>query len=135
MTKRTRISSELGHLELAVLGVVAAAAAPVTVSQVQVQLPGDPAYTTVMSTLARLARKGALKRTLDGRAFRYELAVPASAVDDAVTARQMRHLMSQGGHRDAVLARFVDELDPDEERLLTELLTRSRDQEDQDPSS
>ena len=37
---------------------LAAAAAPVTVSQVQAQLPGEPAYTTVMSTLARLADQG-----------------------------------------------------------------------------
>ena len=41
------------------LAVVASTAAPVTVSQVQAQLPGDPAYTTVMSTLARLAQKQA----------------------------------------------------------------------------
>src|SRR6478609_2282337 len=116
----------LGHLESAVLCVVAGATRPVTVAQVQGQLPGSPAYTTVMSTLARLAEKGALTRSLDGRAYRYELAAPAGSIDDAVTARQMRRLMSQAGHRDAVLARFVAELDPDEERLLTDLLAHAR---------
>lgn len=116
----------LGHLESAVLGVVAGAAHPLTVGQVQAQLPGSPAYTTVMSTLARLADKGALSRALDGRAYRYELAAPAGSIDDALTARQMRRLMDQGGHRDAVLARFVAELDPDEGRFLAELLTGSR---------
>ena len=121
-----RIRTELGHLEAAVLAVVAAADAPVTVTQVQAQLAGDQAYTTVMSTLSRLARKGALTRTLHGRAYRYELAAPEGAIDDALTARQMRRLMSEGGHPDAVLARFVAKLDPQEERLLTELLTRSR---------
>jgi len=118
----------LGHLESAVLTVVATADAPLTVSQVQAELPGNPAYTTVMSTLSRLARKGALERSLAGRAYKYELAVPEGAVDDVVTARQMRRLMSETGHRDAVLARFVEELDPDEERLLTELLARSREE-------
>lgn len=125
-----RPRTELGHLESAVLGVVAAAEAPLTVSQVQAELPGGSAYTTVMSTLARLARKGVLKRSLAGRAYRYEPAVPEDAVGDVVTARQMRRLMTEAGHRHAVLARFVAELSPDEERLLTELLARA--QEDAD---
>src|SRR4051794_4837594 len=44
---------------------------------------------TVMSTLARLAKKGALRQFRDGRACRYELAAPAGSIDDALTARQM----------------------------------------------
>lgn len=122
--KRPR--TELGHLEAAVLGVVAAADRPVTVVQVQAELSGSPAYTTVMSTLARLARKGALTRTLHGRAYHYRLAAPEGVIDEALTARQMRLLLSQGGQRDAVLARFVAELDPEEEQLLAQLLNRSR---------
>ncbi len=131
----SRPRTGLGHLESAVLGVVAGATGPVTVADVQARLPGSPAYTTVMSTLARLAEKGALIRSMDGRAYRYELAAPAGSIDEAVTARQMRRLMSQAGHRDAVLARFVAELDPDEERLLTDLLTRARGAADGEPLS
>lgn len=131
----SRPRTGLGHLESAVLGVVAGAAGPVTVADVQARLPGSPAYTTVMSTLARLAEKGALIRSMDGRAYRYELAAPAGSIDEAVTARQMRRLMSQASHRDAVLARFVAELDPDEERLLTDLLTRARGAADGEPLS
>ena len=116
---------ELGRLESAVLAVVAAASAPLTVSQVQAQLPADPAYTTVMSTLARLAKKGALRQIRDGRAFSYELAAPAGSIDDALTARQMRRLLGDGGDRAAVLARFVAELDESDERLLAELLGRT----------
>jgi predicted transcriptional regulator len=130
--KRPR--TELGHLESAVLGVVAGAEGPVTVADVQGRLAGSPAYTTVMSTLARLAEKGALTRTLHGRAYRYQLAAPAGSIDEALTARQMRRLMGRGGHRDAVLARFVAELDPDEERLLGQLLARSRDTDPEQPS-
>ena len=131
----SRLRTGLGPLESAVLGVVAGAAGPVTVADVQARLPGSPAYTTVMSTLARLAEKGALIRSMDGRAYRYELAAPAGSIDEAVTARQMRRLMSQASHRDAVLARFVAELDPDEERLLTDLLTRARGAADGEPLS
>jgi predicted transcriptional regulator len=117
---------ELGRLESAVLAVVAASPEPVTVAQVQTQLPADPAYTTVMSTLARLAKKGALRQIRDGRAYRYEPAAPAGSIDDALTARQMRRLLGDGGDRAAVLARFVAELDESDERLLADLLGRTR---------
>jgi predicted transcriptional regulator len=118
--------AELGPLEAAVLAVVAADGEALTVSQVQAQLPDDPAYTTVMSTLARLAHKGALRRVKDGRAYRYEMAAPAASIDDALTARQMRRLLGDRGDHAAVLARFVAELDADDERLLTDLLDRGR---------
>ena len=114
-----------GPLESAVLSVVASAGAPVAVADVQKELPGSPAYTTVMTTLSRLAEKGALRQSREGRAFRYSLAAPVDAVDDAVAARRMRRLLSDSSDRAGVLARFVAELDPDEERMLAELLDRS----------
>jgi predicted transcriptional regulator len=114
-----------GPLEAAVLSVVAAADVPVAVADVQRQLPGEPAYTTVMTTLSRLAGKGALQQIRDGRAYRYALAAPLDAVDDAVTARRMRRLLSDGSDRAGVLARFVAELDDEEGRLLAELLAQS----------
>ena len=77
-----------------------------------------------MTTMARLADKGALTRVKEGRAYLYQMAVPADAVDDAVTARRMRRLLDDGTDRAGVLARFVAELDPDEERLLAALLDR-----------
>lgn len=114
-----------GPLETAVLAAVAASASPVSVANVQQALPADPAYTTVMTTLSRLAAKGALTRIRQGRAYLYALAAPVEDVDDAVTARQMRRLLSDGSDRAGVLARFVAELDPDEERVLAELLELS----------
>ncbi|MGI8590351.1 MAG: BlaI/MecI/CopY family transcriptional regulator [Nakamurella sp.] len=113
-----------GPLEAAVIAVVAAAAGPIAVAQVRKALPGEPAYTTVMTTLSRLAGKGALSQSRDGRAFKYSLAAPAEAVDDAVAARRMRRLLSDGSDRAGVLARFVAELDADEERILVALLER-----------
>ena len=116
---------ELGHLETAVLSVVAAASEPVTVGQVKSNLGGEPAYTTVMSTLSRLTEKGALLRSLHGRAYRYHLAAPTASIGDALTARSMRRLIG-GPNRAAALARFVAELDDDEEQMLAELLARPR---------
>jgi predicted transcriptional regulator len=114
-----------GPLETAVMAVVASAEGPVAVAEVQKELPGDPAYTTVMTTLSRLAAKGALNQIREGRAFKYALAAPPEAVEDAVTARRMRRLLSDGSDRAGVLARFVAELDPEEERMLAQLLDRS----------
>src|ERR1700712_1535920 len=101
-----------GPLESAVMAVVAAADEPVAVSDVQKQLPGSPAYTTVMTTMSRLAGKGALTQSREGRAYKYSLAAPPEAVEDAVAARRMRRLLSDGSDRAGVLARFVADLDP-----------------------
>ena len=114
-----------GQLENAVMAVVAAATGPVAVAAVQRQLPGSPAYTTVMTTLSRLADKGALRQLRDGRAFTYALAAPLDAIDDAVTATRMRRLLADGSDRAGVLARFVAQLDDEEGRILAELLHRS----------
>ncbi|MGI8417506.1 MAG: BlaI/MecI/CopY family transcriptional regulator [Nakamurella sp.] len=117
-----------GPLESAVMAVVTAAGRPVAVADVQQQLAGGPAYTTVMTTLSRLARKGALTQSRDGRAFKYSLAAPPDSVDDAVTARRMRRLLTDGSDSAGVLARFVAELNPDEEQLLADLLDHSDNQ-------
>ncbi len=122
---------EHGELEQVVLAAMQSSGeTTMSVAEVQRLLPGDPAYTTVMTTMARLADKGALTRMRAGRAFRYTLAAPAESVEDAVTARRMRRLLSDGSDRAGVLARFVAELDPDEERMLLGLLG----QREQDPT-
>lgn len=117
---------EAGELERAVLAAVSGAEEPLSVGEVLPLLDGEPAYTTVMTTLARLAEKGALDRVRDGRAYRYQLAAPVDAVESAVAARRMGKLLGLGRDRAGVLARFVDELDPQEEQLLQQLLTERR---------
>jgi predicted transcriptional regulator len=116
--------ARLGSLERAVLAVVGGSPDPLTVAEVQRELPESPAYTTVMTTLARLATKGARRQLKDGRAYRYGLAAPVETVGDAVTARRMHRLLSDGSNRAGVLARFVAELDADEEQLLLDLLDK-----------
>lgn len=113
---------EAGRLEDEVLAVIERlGGGPASVAEVQSRMSAAPAYTTVMTTMARLSAKGALTRVRAGRAYEYRLAAPAEVIDDAVTARRMRRLLD-GRDRAGVLARFVAELDPDEERLLARLL-------------
>jgi predicted transcriptional regulator len=112
-----------GALEREVMGCLAAAGRPLTASDVLTELGGGLAYTTVMTTLARLHAKGALTRELSGRAYAYALAGAPDAVETSLTARRMRRLLDAGEDRAGVLARFVADLDAEDERLLARLLT------------
>lgn len=106
-----------GALEQDVLSALAACGEAMTPAQVQAELGGALAYTTVMTALSRLHAKGAVSRERAGRAYAYRW------VDQAtVTARQMRRLLEAGENRETVLARFVAELQPEDERLLEDLL-------------
>ncbi|WP_433466473.1 BlaI/MecI/CopY family transcriptional regulator [Spirillospora sp. CA-128828] len=107
-----------GMLEDAVLAVLWDGARPMSPADVQAVLDGSPAYTTVMTTLARLARKGLATRWREGRGFVY-----SASVDEAGhTAAAMHELLARRSDRAAVLARFVSELVPGDEALLHSLL-------------
>jgi predicted transcriptional regulator len=112
-----------GALEQEVLGCLAAAGRPLTVGEVLTELGGELAYTTVMTALSRLHAKGALTRELSGRAYSYSLPADPASLGASITARRMSRLLDSGEDRADVLARFVADLSPDDERLLTDLLT------------
>lgn len=114
---------ERGELANEVLAALSAADAPLTPAEVLAELGDGLAYTTVMTTLARLHDKGAVTRARSGRAFAY---APADAA--MVTARRMRAVLESGADaadREVVLARFVDELDPAEVPVLSRLLSEA----------
>jgi predicted transcriptional regulator len=114
-----------GGLESEVLATLWAASRPLTPRDVQRELGGGLAYTTVMTTLARLHDKGEVTRGRAGRAYAY-----APMLGRAETAAsRMREVLEKGADRQAVLARFVGSLSADDERLLAELLREPRDDE------
>jgi predicted transcriptional regulator len=119
---------ERGGLESEVMAALAAGDRPMTPREVQAELAGDLAYTTVMTTLARLHDKGALRRRRDGRAYSYRLAGTSDDVTGALTARRMRRVLDAGGDRTVALTAFVSELGPDDERLLSMLLAKIEDE-------
>ncbi|MFH9089179.1 MULTISPECIES: BlaI/MecI/CopY family transcriptional regulator [unclassified Streptomyces] len=109
-----------GELEGLVLSALREAPDPAPAGWVQERLGGDLAYTTVVTILTRLLGKGAVTRERAGRSFVW---TPVS--DQAgLAARKMRKLLDGESDREAVLARFVTSLDPDDERLLRQLLGR-----------
>ena len=111
-----------GALEAEILAALGAAARPMTPRQLHTELGGALAYTTVMTTLARLHDKGALTREPAGRSYSYRLAGDQQTVDAAVTARRMRKLLDAGTDRNVALTRFVAELGPEDEQFLASLL-------------
>lgn len=114
-----------GALEREILACLAAHGRPMTAGEVQADLPGDLAYTTVMTTLARMHGKQALRREPRGRAFAYSLPAGVDAARASMTAFQMRRLLDSETDRAGVLAQFVAQLAPDDERLLHQLLDDS----------
>jgi predicted transcriptional regulator len=110
-----------GMLEDEVLAVLWSKPAPLTPAEVQAELGGSLAYTTIMTTLARLERKGLATRERVGRGFVY-----APAVDEAShTATAMSELLSRRSDRAAVLAQFVSRLSADDEQILQQLLSET----------
>ncbi|WEO93885.1 BlaI/MecI/CopY family transcriptional regulator [Streptomyces sp. FXJ1.172] len=108
-----------GELESDVLAALWAADEPLAARQVRERLPGDLAYTTVLTILTRLHEKGMLVRHREGRGYAYE-----PARDEAShTAQRMHSLLVGGADREAVLASFVSELSAQDEHLLQQLLS------------
>jgi predicted transcriptional regulator len=115
---------ERGDLENEVLAALAAAGRPLTPGEVLAALGRDLAYTTVMTTLSRLHAKDAVTRRRAGRAYAYAPADTATAA-----ARRMRRLLDGREDRTAVLARFLDELGPDDVPVLQRLLAEAEQRE------
>ena len=102
-----------------------AADSALTPAQVRDRLGGELAYTTVVTILSRLHAKGVLTRIRSGRAYSY-----APVADEpGLAARRMRGVLEAEADREAVLARFVSGLSPDDEHVLRRMLADQRNQE------
>jgi predicted transcriptional regulator len=78
------------------------------------------AYTTVMSTMDNLHRKGWLDRVKEGKAYRYA----ATASREEYSARLMSEALADGGNAEAVLTHFVAEMDGGDSELLRAVIRR-----------
>jgi predicted transcriptional regulator len=78
------------------------------------------AYTTVMSTMDNLHRKGWLTRERDGKAYRY---APVASREE-YSARLMREAMADAGDTEAVLSHFVAQMDGSESAALRAALEK-----------
>jgi predicted transcriptional regulator len=115
-----RRSRPFGDLEASVMDVLWDARRPMLVRDVVEGMRPERAlaYTTVMTVLDNLHRKGWLDRSRDGRAWRYEPRLDRQAY----TAMLMREALVISDDRAGVLARFVEEMDPQDAAALADLL-------------
>ncbi|MBW0088715.1 BlaI/MecI/CopY family transcriptional regulator [Pseudonocardia sp. KRD-184] len=109
-----------GELEVVIMEQLWASPDGATVPEVHRRLSAqrEIAYTTVMSTIHNLYRKGRLTRTREGRKHRYQ--VTASKAEHS--AGLMRDALNSGGDAHAILSYFVQQMDPEDTRRLAELL-------------
>jgi predicted transcriptional regulator len=99
-------SQVLGDLETRVMNILWADN-PLAVRDVKARLKGTKlAYTTVMTTLDRLYRKGLLARTKNGLAFVYLPAMDRDEYHRRVVHAALAPLLAQGAG--PVMAAFVD---------------------------
>jgi predicted transcriptional regulator len=95
---------------------------PVTVRELFDELRRERpiAYTTVMSTMDNLHRKGWLDRVKDGKAYRYT----ATASREEYSARLMREALDDGGDTEVVLSHFVAQMGGAESEVLRTVVRR-----------
>lgn len=116
---------EFGELEMAIMDVMWAAESPCVVREVRERLRYDRpvAYTTVMTVMDILHRKGVLQRAKHGRAWQYWPTEQREEHD----ARVMTEVLRSGGDEGLTMRRFVERVSDDEmERLRAAMLNAAR---------
>jgi predicted transcriptional regulator len=111
-----------GDLETVIMHKVWDRDGPVTVRELLDELQQERAiaYTTVMSTMDNLHRKGWLARVKDGKAYRYT----ATASREEYSARLMQEALADGGDTEVVLSHFVAQMGGQESEVLRAVVRR-----------
>jgi predicted transcriptional regulator len=117
--KPAGLASFFGALELRVLEALWRRGGEVAVRDLQPEFPGA-AYTTLMTTMDRLHRKGVLARRKIGRAFVYRPISTRQELESGFVTRALQPLL-QGPGAQPILSFFVEEVSRQDDRLLDEL--------------
>ncbi|MHB8293362.1 MAG: BlaI/MecI/CopY family transcriptional regulator [Acidimicrobiales bacterium] len=110
----------MGELEALVMDILWEADGPLTPGEVHgvLSVKRQLAYTTVMTILARLWRKGRLRREQRGRAYAYQ----PIASREAYAASRMDEVLGATSDRPLALSYFVANLGPGDRARLRRLL-------------
>lgn len=122
-----------GDLEAVIMDRVWAREGTTTVRELvdDLQQEREIAYTTVMSTMDNLHRKGWLERHRHGKAYDYW---PRWSREE-YTARLMREALSVGGNSGTVFTHLVAQMTDEESAVLREALAHMPADPDPDPDS
>jgi predicted transcriptional regulator len=109
-----------GELEAVIMDRLWEQGRPMLVREMVEALHGQRplAYTTVMTVMENLHRKGWLRRERDGRAWRYE----PTGSRSGYTAALMNDALATSSDRRTALAHFVLQMSPHDAALLREAL-------------
>lgn len=109
-----------GQLEAAVMERLWSYGRPVHVREVLEDLQRDRtiAYTTVMTVMDKLCKKGYLSRKMAGRAYVYE----AVTSRENHTAKVMREALATSENQAAAFVHFLSELSPEQSAALAAAL-------------
>jgi predicted transcriptional regulator len=110
----------LGPLEWRTLEALWAREAPASVRDLTPEF-SDIAYTTLMTTLDRLHRKGVLAREKQGRAFVYRPRMSRSEFDSARAGDAVRAALKNAGSLAPLASYLVDAVGDRDRELLAEL--------------
>jgi predicted transcriptional regulator len=119
-SSREILESGLGALERGVMDVVWERG-EVSVREACARVDPDIAYTTVMTTMDRLYKKGLLTRRKVGRAFVYAATASREDVEDAVANDLVRSLLQRDSEPLPLLSSLVDAVSDRDRALLQEL--------------
>jgi predicted transcriptional regulator len=124
--KRTgEVASKLGPLEREVMELIwrrPEEAAEVSVRDIYTAFEGRLAYTTLMTTLDRLRKKGLLERRKEGRAFIYSPRFSPDEFERSVARDAINMLLGRGSNGvEPILACIVDAVSERDRALLDEL--------------
>ena len=110
----------LGPLEWRTLEALWARECPASVRELTPEFP-EIAYTTLMTTLDRLHRKGVLSREKQGRAFLYQPLLTRSQFESARAAEAVRAALRNGGSLAPLASYLVEAVGDRDRELLDEL--------------
>ena len=125
------LETAFGPLEIRVLESLWSRSLPSCVRDIQPDFPGV-AYTTLMTTLDRLYRKGTLQRSKMGRAFYYQPKSSQQALISELAGSTFANLLPvDAASLRPIMSLFVDTVGERDQHLLDELedLVRTRRQE------
>jgi predicted transcriptional regulator len=118
--KRETALGQLGNLESEVMERVWHRG-EVSVRELHAEFATRLAYTTVMTTLDRLYKKGLLQRRKEGKAFMYVAALTEQEYQEQLASHLFGMVLHDGKSSGTVLSNFVDAVSATDEKLLEKL--------------
>ena len=90
----------------------------VSVRDLHQEMQGRLAYTTLMTTLDRLYKKGLLQRRKEGKAYFYAAVLSERQYQESLTQHFCGIVLNDRRHSSAVLSRFVEAVSETDREML-----------------